>query len=142
REAFYGEQARRLIFVDYDALTLEPQQTMDALYDLLGQPYFTHDFDNVDYAGGAEFDARLGAPGLHAINGKVRFAQRSTILPPDIFQRFSNRWFWRGQQPNPHNVPILLPKKANVARGAYAAPSSVQAISPERTNALVAESGS
>jgi sulfotransferase len=111
REAYYGEHARQVIFVDYEALTQEPQRTIDTLYDLLNLPRFDHDFDNVTYEDGHEFDARIGVPELHLVARSVRFVERPTILPPDIFQRFSNRCFWRGQQSNPRDVRILMPEK-------------------------------
>jgi sulfotransferase len=110
QEAFYGEHADRLIVVDYEALTRQPKRTMERLYKLLDLPPFDHDFDNVTYEGGGEFDQQLGVPGLHTIQQKVEFTQRRTILPPDLVQRFSNQFFWRNQDLNPANVPVLLPQ--------------------------------
>ena len=69
----------------------------------------THDFENVTYEDGGEFDARLGIPGLHKVTGKVKFEDRPTILPPDVFKRFSTRSFWRNPRANPRKVPVLLP---------------------------------
>ena len=82
QEAFYGDQADRLIVVDYEALAREPEETMRKIYEFLSLPYFKHDFDNVSYEGGGEFDHWLGVPGLHAIGQKVRFQERKPVLPP------------------------------------------------------------
>jgi sulfotransferase len=109
QEAFYGDHAHRLIVFDYEALAREPQRTMSELYDFLGLADFAHDFDNVAYEDGGEFDARLGVPGLHLVKGAVRFVDRPTVLPPDVFQRFSNRAFWRNPKSNPRKVRVLLP---------------------------------
>jgi sulfotransferase len=109
QEAFYGEFASRLILVDYEALTREPKRTMDRLYAFLDLPGFEHDFENVVYDDASEFDEQLGVPGLHAVTRKVRFSERKTILPPEIFQRFANQCFWRNPEANPNNVPVLSP---------------------------------
>lgn len=109
QEAFYGEHANRLIVVEYEALAREPQRTIELLYQALRLPSFEHDFDNVVYDEGSEFDSRLGVPGLHAVNRKVSFIERPTILPPDLFERFAGRNFWRRPGGNPHNVTVLLP---------------------------------
>jgi sulfotransferase len=50
RQAWYGEQAHRLIAIPYDSLTTQPAEVIGRLYELLGQPLFPHDFDNLEYA--------------------------------------------------------------------------------------------
>ena len=109
QEAFYGEHAHRLIVVDYEALAREPQRTMEALHEKLGLAAFEHDFDNVVYGEGDEFDTALGVPGLHAVGKKVGYSERPTILPPELFERFSGRNFWRGPGANPRGVTVVLP---------------------------------
>lgn len=59
RQGWYGEQATRLIAVRYDSLTERPAVVIGRLYELLGQPSFDHDFNNVEY-NEPEFDAQLG----------------------------------------------------------------------------------
>jgi hypothetical protein len=49
KQACYGSQRDRLLLVQYDTLTSDPGKTMHAIYDFLDEPYFDHDFDNVDY---------------------------------------------------------------------------------------------
>ena len=109
QEAFYGEHAGRLVVIDYEALAREPERTMEFLYKTLDLPVFAHDFDNVAYDEGSEFDAQIGVPGLHAVAGKVAFRERATLLPPDLVQRFSGRNFWRRPGGNPRNAPVILP---------------------------------
>lgn len=94
KEAFYSEQADRLLLIDYDLLTRDPEQVMSLIYRFIEEPYYQHDFDNVDYAE-PEFDRRLGTPGLHTVKRKVEYTPRQTVLPPDLFQRFSNLTFWQ-----------------------------------------------
>jgi sulfotransferase len=98
REACFGHHADRLIVIDYEALTKDPAATMKFIYTCLGEPYFEHDFDNVEYNDAEEFDSRLGSPGLHSVRRKVEFKERRTILPPDLFQRHAGDDFWKQPQ--------------------------------------------
>ena len=106
REGFFSEQAQRLILVEYQALTRAPRDTLRLLYDFIEQPWFDHDFDNVEYEA-ENFDVALGAPGLHTVRRKVEWIERETVLPPDIFQRFLNDMFWRVPEANIRGVPII-----------------------------------
>jgi sulfotransferase len=116
QEAFWGEHADRLLLVDYEALTREPARTIRCIYEALGLPAFEHDFDNVTYEDGGAFDAQLGVPGLHSVTGKVAFVERPTILPPDLFERFSGRSFWRRPRANTRNVTVVLPSQQRSRR--------------------------
>ena len=107
KEAFFGAHAQRLILVQYDSLTRQPGQTLDALYQALGEPRFEHDFDNVVYDEAIEFDNRLATPGLHTVGRQVRPNERPTILPPDVFRRFEGDNFWREPSVNPHGVTVI-----------------------------------
>jgi sulfotransferase len=111
QEAFWGEHADRLLVVDYEALAREPARTIKCIYDALGLPTFDHDFESVNYEDGGGVDAQLGVPGLHTVNGKVEFVERPTILPPDLYQRFSGRNFWRRPRANTRNVAVVLPSQ-------------------------------
>jgi sulfotransferase len=108
QEAFYGDLADRLIVVDYEVLAKEPEQTMRRIYEFLNLQYFKHDFDNVSYEGGGEFDHWLGVPGLHTIGQKVRFQERKPVLPPEIVRRFANQRFWR--EKGVSKAKVLLPE--------------------------------
>jgi sulfotransferase len=108
REAFWGENADRLILVGYEALAKQPEDTLGRLYDFLGEPRFAHDFDNVEYEAN-DFDLALGTPNLHKVRRKVQWLERSTVLPPELFNRFANDAFWTLPQFNTHNVPVIMP---------------------------------
>lgn len=94
KEAYYGDHSDRLLLIDYDLLTQHPQRTMQLVYEFIGQPVFDHDFDNVDY-NESEFDQGLGVKGLHDVKRKVSFTPRRSILPPDLFQTYSDMAFWQ-----------------------------------------------
>ena len=77
-----------------------------AVYDFIGEPEFSHDFENIQFDA-TEFDARLGAPGLHDVGKSVRPTERRTILPPDLFRRVERDSFWQDPEQNPYGVRIV-----------------------------------
>ena len=97
REACYSEFADRIVIVEYDLVTHRPKDVFKLIYEFLGEPWFEHDFDNVVYDA-PEFDAQLGLDGLHRVHRKVEPRSRPTILPPDLFERYSKLAFWRDLQ--------------------------------------------
>ncbi|MDE2572386.1 MAG: sulfotransferase [bacterium] len=106
KEAFYGEQAAKLILVEYEALARAPRSTIGRLYAMLDEPWFEHDFDHVEY-GADEFDSRMGTPGLHSIRPTVDWVERKSIVPPDLFQRFDKDTFWNAPDAGACQVPII-----------------------------------
>jgi sulfotransferase len=106
REAFFGEQADRLMLLTYETLTTDPERALAAVYDFIGEPGFRHDFDNVEFDA-TEFDARLGTPGLHRVGRKVQSTTRSSILPPDLIRRVEGDSFWLEPAVNLRGVKIV-----------------------------------
>jgi sulfotransferase len=106
REGFYGEEAARLILVEYQALARSPRETLQHLYTMLGEVYFEHDFDNVEYQAN-DFDFALGARGLHTVRRRVEWVERQSVLPPALFERFAGDMFWRTPGANIRDVPII-----------------------------------
>jgi sulfotransferase len=94
KEAYYGEHGRSLLILEYDILAQRPAETLSLIYQFLDEPPFAHDFEAVDYAE-PEFDAQLATPGLHTVKRKVAFEPRRTVLPPDLFQKYTALSFWR-----------------------------------------------
>lgn len=113
REAFYGEQAKSLLVIDYELLTQAPRKVMELLYSFIGQPYFEHDFESIEYDA-PEFDQQLGVPGLHKVKPKVEFTERRTVMPPDLFEKFSKMTFWTDPSGSAANVIAPKPKLKEV----------------------------
>jgi sulfotransferase len=107
REAFWGEHADRLILVGYEALAKKPEDTIRQLYSFLDEAWFDHDFGNVEYEAD-EFDLALGTPNLHKVRRKVEWTERTTVLPPELFERFANDAFWTAPEMNTRNVRVIL----------------------------------
>lgn len=94
KELAFGPHKHKMMIVEYEQLTQRPEQTMRALYQFIGEPYYAHDFDNVE-ANYDEYDADTRFPGLHAVKKKVQYLERPSILPPDVWNQFSNLEFWK-----------------------------------------------
>jgi sulfotransferase len=107
REACFGPHAHRLVLLDYEALTKAPANAMATLYQLLGEPAFDHDYNRVAYEADV-FDAGLGSPGLHRVQGQVEWRERPTILPPGLFERFIGDSFWREPHSRLKGIPTIL----------------------------------
>ena len=108
REAVYGPQADRLLLVRYESLTTDPLGTLAAIYDAIGEPLFGHDPNHIEPCYDMiDFDARLGTPGLHHVRSAVRSDKRPTVLPPDLFAKFSNDAFWEDSTQLPPSVQVI-----------------------------------
>ena len=106
KQAFYGNEADRMLVLTYETLTSEPERALAEVYGFLGLAPFAHDFERIEFDA-TEFDARLGTPGLHSVRGAVRRVERPTILTPDLWARFENDSFWQAPAPNPRGVRVV-----------------------------------
>jgi sulfotransferase len=108
KEAFFGENARRVMLLQYETLVAAPRRALDALYEFIGEPIFAHDFETVSFDARA-YDERAGTPGLHEVRQRVDATSTrcETILPPDLLRRFENDSFWRNPEINPRKVLII-----------------------------------
>ncbi|HTC11247.1 MAG TPA: hypothetical protein VK726_20990 [Acetobacteraceae bacterium] len=66
------------MLLTYETPTGDPKRALDAVYEFIGEKPFAHDFDKIQHDA-AEFDARLGTPGLHTVGKVVRAQERETI---------------------------------------------------------------
>lgn len=109
KEAYYGEFSDKLLLLDYDILTQFPSKSMELVYQFLGLDGFSHDFQNVEYEE-EEFDQKLGVKGLHSVKREVKFSPRKTVLPPDLFKKYSEMAFWLDGTGT--NASIISPKQS------------------------------
>lgn len=98
KEAYYGAHAQKMLLVEYDLMVKHPKQTLDLIYDFIGEARFAHDFDNVEYEAD-DFDTMLNTKGLHTVKRKVEYRERTTVLPPDLFKQFNALQFWNEDHP-------------------------------------------
>jgi sulfotransferase len=105
RQAWFSNDAARLIGIRYESLVERPAETIREIYSLLGETWFEHDFNNVAYDE-PEYDAGIGMPGLHSVRRHVELQKRETILPGDIFAQY-DECFGEIPDHNPRGVVIL-----------------------------------
>ena len=90
KEAYFGaDSPNRLLLLQYETMVSDPERALCAIYDFIGEPYFKHDFNQIDFDA-TEFDKKAGTPGLHTVRSKIDANERTTILPPDIYRRFEH----------------------------------------------------
>lgn len=94
KQAITSAESNILALIEYEDLCKNPEATMKAIYNFIGQPYYAHDFDNVEYSN-EEFDNDINMKGLHTTRKKVEWIERQMILPPDIQQTFNGMEVWR-----------------------------------------------
>jgi sulfotransferase len=94
RDGCFSDYAKNLLIVDYDLLVRKPAAVMQGVYQFLELPLFEHNFENVEFDSPA-FDQNLGIDGLHRVRKEVMPRERETILPPELFEKYSNMMFWR-----------------------------------------------
>jgi sulfotransferase len=93
KQAITSNERNRLILVEYDSLVKDTENTMKAIYSFIDEPYYQHDFNNVE-RNWDDYDSEIGIK-LHRIRKKVEFIPRNSILPPDITQKYAGMEVWR-----------------------------------------------
>lgn len=106
REAWFSENAGRILLVNYESLARDPAMIIRGLYEALEEPLFEHDFNHVIYEQ-SDYDADLGMPGLHKVHERVAFIDRPSVIPPDIFAKYADANFWLKPELNRRGVAIL-----------------------------------
>jgi len=94
KEAIMGPQKHKIFLLEYEQLARRPEATIRALYNFIGEPYYKHDFNDVE-ASYDEYDIEAGIIGLHKIRKRVEYVERKPILPPDVWNQFTNLEVWR-----------------------------------------------
>lgn len=94
KSAFTGQFSNTMMLIEYDILAKNPEGTMKAIYNFIGQPYFQHDFNNVETSYD-EYDTQIKLKGLHTTQKVVQYKERAYVLPPDVLNQFSNMEVWR-----------------------------------------------
>jgi sulfotransferase len=87
----------RMFLIDFEDLTTNPEETMRKIYAFLEEPYFEHNFDNVEQVT-FEDDSVHGFKNLHAIRNKVEPIppQWPKVLGP-FAEKYINLNFWRNR---------------------------------------------
>ena len=104
-----------IYFVEYDNLCKNPENEMKNIYKFLEKPYYSHDFDNVEYSN-HNFDMSCNLKDLHTVRKKVEYKEQKKVLPLDLWEKYEsmNMEFWRkGHNPDPDIIKKLSKKFIN-----------------------------
>lgn len=94
QQSVYSNERNHICYVEYDALVKSPDSTMKQLYKFLDEPWFEHDYENVEDSYD-EFDEQANIIGLHDIRKKVEYKERTSILPTDLWNQYDQTSFWK-----------------------------------------------
>lgn len=94
KQALVSEHKNSIFLLEYENLAKQPELVMKALYKFVNEPYFEHDFNNVE-SSFDEFDNEVQLPGLHTTRKKVEFIKNTMVIPPDILSMVSGMSVWK-----------------------------------------------
>ena len=84
----------RILIVRYDKLCSEPQNTLDAIHDFVGEARMEYDFSKLKQST-HENDAAYNYKFLHKIReGEVKYSPTKINLPKEAVERIQNRFEW------------------------------------------------
>jgi len=94
QQVMFSSEYDHCCFIDYEVLTKNPEGAMRQIYEFLEEPYFQHDFNNVEDSYD-EFDAQAKITDLHTVRKQVKYIERRSILPNEIWDSYSKYSFWK-----------------------------------------------
>ncbi len=94
KQAVYGGEREMILMVNYDDLCRTPEAVMRDIYKFLDEPYFTHNFNDVE-ASYDEFDQDVNLKGMHYVRKQLSHVVREPILPPDLWHQSDALSFWK-----------------------------------------------
>ena len=98
----YAINPEMIYFVEYENLCKKPEEEMKTIYEFLEKPYYSHDFENVEYSN-ENFDRSCNLKDLHTVRRRVEHKKQKKVLPPEVWKKYEsmNMEFWRkGYEPD------------------------------------------
>jgi len=96
KDAIARGWGKNMLFVPYEKFTSKPRDTMERIYEFLGEDYYKHNFNDVKQVI-HEDDRVHGFAGLHTIKSKIEpaeDAQWQKILSEELAKPFAELSFW------------------------------------------------
>jgi sulfotransferase len=108
----YALNPEIIYFIEYENLCKEPEKTMRSVYEFLEKPYFSHDFENLEYSN-ENFDKACNLKNLHTVKKRVEYNPPRNVLPPEIVKKYKemNMEFWRANYKPDADIIEKLDKK-------------------------------
>lgn len=101
KEALMKGHEKSLHFVEYNDLVNDPQGTMKKLYEFLEQPYYEHDFSNLENNHQERDGQVYGFDDMHKVRASVEktSVNPEEILSEETLNRCKDSEFWRNLGP-------------------------------------------
>lgn len=108
----YAMNPEMIYFVEYESLCKNPEKEMRNIYEFLEKPYYSHDFENVEYSN-ENFDKVCNLKDLHTVRRKVEYKEQKRIIPQEIWEKYEsmNMEFWRKGYKSDADIIEKLDKK-------------------------------
>jgi len=96
-EALDGGNRSMIHFVEYNDLVSKPQETLNGVYDFLGEEKFEHDFKNVKNLNRENDSEVYGFVNMHEVRPVIKSTSLSPemVLSSEILELCDNMEFWR-----------------------------------------------
>jgi sulfotransferase len=87
----------KIHFVEYKSLINSPQETLNSIYEFLGQEPFEHTFDNLENQTREQDLNTYGLADMHNVRPELKStsANPKDILPESVLEKCKNTDFWR-----------------------------------------------
>jgi len=108
----YALNPEMIYFIEYENLCKDPEKTMRGVYEFLEKPYYSHDYENLEYSN-ENFDKACNLKDLHTVKRKVEYNPPRNVLPLEIVQKYKemNMEFWRKEYKPDADIIEKLDKK-------------------------------
>jgi sulfotransferase len=108
----YAINPKMIYFVQYENLCKNPEKEMRTIYEFLEKPYYSHDFENVEYSN-ENFDRSCNLKDLHTVRKRVEYKKQKKVLPPEIWEKYAtmNMEFWKKDYKPDADIIEKLDKK-------------------------------
>jgi sulfotransferase len=108
----YAMNPEMIYFVEYENLCKNPEKEMRTIYEFLEKPYYSHDFENVEYSN-ENFDKACNLKDLHTIRKRVEYKEQKKVLPPEVWEKYAsmNMEFWKKDYKPDADIIEKLDKK-------------------------------
>lgn len=107
QQSMFSNELDHICYVEYDTLVQNPRTVMQQIYQFLGEPWYEHDFDNVEDRYD-EFDDQAKIQGLHTVRKKVEYRDRRSILPGELWDRYGPMSFWKQNFEQSRNLNWII----------------------------------
>lgn len=97
KKALSEGHRQNIHFIEYRDLTNKPEETMKAIYDFLGEPYYKHDFKNLKNIHRENDEQLYGFTDMHEVRKELKYKSEAPedVLPATVLDSVRGQEFWR-----------------------------------------------